>query len=155
MHSFNCSLWWLKWQQQTNTILHCGWHWYTLGWYGKTFNQITERSGRSSRIQTNTNRYHDNATFSHNNAMRQSSVNAYSAANTWPTSRRSYMINRTAPFSWPWTTPIPGFKVTPSLTLNISETVRYADMVSYHSSFPYQAFWQYFNGEPLTGATRT
>jgi len=35
------------------------------------------------------------------------------------------MIYRTAPFQWPWTTPTPGFNVTPFLTLNILETVIY------------------------------
>ena len=39
-----------------------------------------------------------------------------------PTNRKSYMIYRTAPFQWPWTSR--------SLTLNISETVRDADIVS-------------------------
>jgi len=35
------------------------------------------------------------------------------------------MIYRTTPFSMTLNHPYPGFKVTPFLTLNISETVRY------------------------------
>jgi len=42
----------------------------------------------------------------------------------------SRMIYRTAPFSMTLNDPYPGFKVTPFLTLNISETVRYEDIVS-------------------------
>jgi len=47
----------------------------------------------------------------------------------WPTNRKSYYdLSNGAifvTFSWPWTTSTPSFKVTPSLTLNISETVRH------------------------------
>ena len=44
----------------------------------------------------------------------------------WPTNRKSYMIYRTAPFQWFLTTPTPVSRSCHSLTLNISETVRYA-----------------------------
>jgi len=39
-------------------------------------------------------------------------------------------IYRTAPFSITLNDPYPGFKVTPFFTLNVSETVRYTDIVS-------------------------
>jgi len=48
----------------------------------------------------------------------------------WPTNRKSYMIYRRRHFQWLWTTPTPDFKVTPFLTLNISETVQYTNIVS-------------------------
>jgi len=41
------------------------------------------------------------------------------------------MADQRRHFQWSWTTPIyPVFKVTPFLTLNISETVRYTEIVS-------------------------
>jgi len=42
---------------------------------------------------------------------------------------RIWSIERRHFFQWPWTTPTPGFKATPFLTLNISETVLYRDIV--------------------------
>jgi len=48
----------------------------------------------------------------------------------WPINRKSYMTHRTASLSMTLNDPYPGFKVTPFLTLNISETVQYTDIVS-------------------------
>jgi len=45
------------------------------------------------------------------------------------TNRKSYMIHRTTPFSMTLNEPYPSFKVTPFLTLNISEMIRYTDIV--------------------------
>jgi len=48
----------------------------------------------------------------------------------WPTNGKSYMIYRTTSFSVTLNDPYPRFQGHSIFTLNISETVRYTDIVS-------------------------